>query len=68
MAWVRRPGEESPEVAKLKGLHRIEFHSQREETARVMSPTGPRFLIYEGAPFSTLRDAREAESLKKAAQ
>lgn len=55
---MRRPGEESPELAKLTGLHHVEFQSQYEETPRLGSPTGPHFLIYKGAIFSTLRDVQ----------
>lgn len=55
---VRRPGEESPKVTTPKGLHYIECHSQCEETAKAMYPSGPLFLIYTGAAFSTLRDVR----------
>ena len=30
-----------------------------------MSPTGPRFLIYKGAPFSTLRDVQGGGKLEE---
>lgn len=48
------PGEESPEVTKLKGLNHVECHSRCEETARVCFPSGSLFLVHTGATFSTL--------------
>lgn len=60
---MRKPREESPEVTKLKGLHHIEFHSQCEERARVMAPSGPLFLMYTGATFSTWSDVQGGRKL-----
>lgn len=62
---MRRPREESPNVTKRKGLHHIDFHSQREEAVRAMFPSGPLFLVDTGHTFSTLRDIQGGRKFKE---